>query len=34
VRKEMEFVFVERVEDVLSAAVPGLIEQREAAGVS
>jgi ATP-dependent Lon protease len=34
VRKEMEFVFAERVEDVLAAAVPGLIEQRETAGVS
>jgi ATP-dependent Lon protease len=33
VRKEMEFVFAERVEDVLAAAVPGLIEQPEAAAV-
>ncbi len=30
VKQEMEFLFAERVEDVLSAAVPGLIEQREA----
>jgi ATP-dependent Lon protease len=33
VRKEMEFVFAERVEDVLAAVVPGLIEQRETAAV-
>jgi hypothetical protein len=34
VREEMEFVFTERVEDVLAAAVPGLIEQHETAAVS
>jgi ATP-dependent Lon protease len=34
VRREMEFVFAERVEEVLAAAVPGLIEQRETAAVS
>jgi ATP-dependent Lon protease len=34
VREEMKFVFAERVEDVLAAAVPGLIEQRETAAVS
>jgi ATP-dependent Lon protease len=34
VRAEMEFIFAERVEDVLAAAVPGLIEQPEAASAS
>jgi len=34
VRREMEFVFAGRVEEVLSAAVPGLIEQPETASVS
>jgi ATP-dependent Lon protease len=34
VRKEMEFVFAERVEDVLATAVPGLLEQHEPAAVS
>jgi ATP-dependent Lon protease len=33
VRAEMEFIFAERVEDVLAAAVPGLIEQPEPAAV-
>jgi ATP-dependent Lon protease len=33
VRDEMEFVFAERVEDVLSATVPGLVEQHATAGI-
>jgi hypothetical protein len=34
VRGEMTFSFAERVEDVLAAAVPGLIEQPETAAVT
>jgi ATP-dependent Lon protease len=30
VREAMEFIFVERVEDALSAAIPGLVERMSA----
>jgi ATP-dependent Lon protease len=33
VREEMQFVFAERVEDVLTAALPGVARRLEAVGV-
>jgi ATP-dependent Lon protease len=33
VRREMEFVLAERIDDVLAAAVPGLVGRRELVGV-